>query len=287
MPASLKVYNFSHDSFEINKLFSGSHAIQNTEISMEQLSYPQYSLIYNALSFVLAAMGAATVFLFLNRSQVALQYRSAVSIAGVVTMIALYHYYRIFQSFDAAYSVMNGVVTATGKPFNDVYRYMDWLLTVPLLVTELVLVMRIPGAAGNGKAARLASYAAIMVLLGYPGEISTDSGTRWLWWTLSMIPFLLIQFELFVGLKSSIDSQPAAARGMVSAARYITVLTWCFYPVVFILPMLGLSGASAQVGVQVGYSIADVLAKAAFGIFIYFVAVRKSEIESFVPAPAR
>jgi bacteriorhodopsin len=246
---------------------------------MDPISFGQYSLVYNSFSFVLAAMGAATVFLFLNRSQVAPKYKAAITISGLVTMIALYHYYRIFNSWDAAYSVLNGVVTATGHPFNDAYRYVDWLLTVPLLVTELILVMRLPGNEGPKKATRLAFLAAIMVILGYPGEISTVASTRWLWWCLSMIPFLIIQFELFVGLKDSIAAQPANVRGLVSSARYITVVTWLFYPIVFTLPMLGLAGGSAIVGVQVGYSIADVLAKAAFGIFIYTIAVKKSEYE--------
>jgi len=246
---------------------------------MDPISFGQYSLVYNSFSFVLAAMGAATVFLFLNRSQVAPKYKAAITISGLVTMIALYHYYRIFNSWDGAYSVLNGVVTATGHPFNDAYRYVDWLLTVPLLVTELILVMRLPGNEGPKKATRLAFLAAIMVILGYPGEISTVASTRWLWWCLSMIPFLIIQFELFVGLKDSIAAQPANVRGLVSSARYITVVTWLFYPIVFTLPMLGLAGGSAIVGVQVGYSIADVLAKAAFGIFIYSIAVKKSEYE--------
>jgi bacteriorhodopsin len=247
--------------------------------SMEALTYAQYSLVYNAFSFVFAAMAAATIFLFLNRSQVSSPYKTAVTLSGIVTMIAMYHYFRIFTSWSEAYDVMNGVVKASGRPFNDTYRYVDWLLTVPLLVTELVLVMRLPGNQGSVKATRLAVLALIMVALGYPGEISQDAGTRWLWWSLSMIPFLIIQFELFVGLKSSIEAQPLQARGMVSAARYITVITWLFYPVVFILPMVGLTGTSALVGVQVGYSIADVLAKAGFGIFIYNIAVRKSQIE--------
>ena len=229
---------------------------------MEVLSYSQYSLVYNAFSFVFAAMGAATVFLFLNRSQVAPQYKTAVTISGIVTLIAMYHYWRIFDSWNEAYTVINGVVAATGRPFNDAYRYVDWLLTVPLLVTELVLVMRLPGNQGSRKATRLALLALFMVILGYPGEITQDPGTRWMWWGLSMVPFLVIQFELFVGLKSAIEAQPAQARGMVSAARYITVVTWLFYPIVFILPMIGMTGAGAVVGVQVGYSIADVLAKA-------------------------
>ena len=246
---------------------------------MEQISLGQYSLVYNAFSFVLAAMGATTIFLFLNRSQVSSKYKAVVTISGLVTMIATYHYYRIFNSWDEAYAVLNGVVSVTGHQFNDTYRYVDWLLTVPLLVTELIFVMRLPGNEGAKKATRLAFLAAIMVILGYPGEVSNVASTRWLWWCLSMIPFLIIQFELFVGLKGAINAQPESVRGLVSSARYITVITWLFYPIVFTLPMLGLSGGSAIVGVQVGYSIADVLAKAAFGVFIYNIAVKKSQAE--------
>ena len=252
---------------------------------MQPLTLGQYSLVYNSFSFVIAAMGAATVFLFISRTQIASHYKTAVTVSGLVTMIALYHYVRIFNSWDEAYSVLNGVVTVTGKPFNDAYRYVDWLLTVPLLVTELILVMRLPGLEGTKKATRLAVLAVAMVLLGYPGEISNVNSTRWLWWCLSMIPFLVIQFELFVGLKDSIAQQAPEVRGMVSSARYITVITWLFYPIVFTLPMIGLAGSTAVVGVQVGYSIADVLAKAAFGLFIYNIALKKTHSEVAAKQP--
>lgn len=252
---------------------------------MEQLSFGQYSLVYNSFSFVIAAMAAATVFLFISRSQVASHYKTAVTVSGLVTMIALYHYVRIFYSWDQAYTVLNGLVTATGRPFNDAYRYVDWLLTVPLLVTELILVMRLSGNEGTKKATRLATLAVIMVLLGYPGEISNVASTRWLWWSMSMIPFLIIQFELFIGLKDSIAQQAPEVRGLVSSARYITVVTWLFYPIVFILPMIGLSGTSAVVGVQVGYSVADVLAKAAFGLFIYNIALKKTHSDAAAMQP--
>lgn len=247
---------------------------------MDQLTFGQYSLVYNAFSFVVAAMGAATIFLFLSRSQISPTYKTAVTISGIVTMIAFYHYFRIFNSWEASFSISNGVVTATGKRFNDAYRYVDWLLTVPLLVTELILVMKLPGNEGTKKASKLAVLAAAMIVLGYPGEISTVPSTRLLWWGLSMIPFLIIQYELFVGLKSAIALQPENARGLVSAARYITVVTWLFYPIVYLFPLLGLSGAAANVGVQVGYSVADVLAKAGFGVFIYIIALRKTQSEA-------
>ena len=171
------------------------------------------------------------------------------------------------------------MIESTGKAFNDAYRYVDWLLTVPLLLIELILVMRLSRAQTVSKSVKLGLLAAIMVLLGYPGEISTDPGTRWVWWVLAMLPFLMIVKELFSGLKSSLESQPAKVRPLVNAARWVTVGSWAFYPVVFIFPMIGLTGGTASTAVQVGYSIADVVSKAFFGVLIYMIALRKTQEE--------
>jgi bacteriorhodopsin len=239
----------------------------------------QFDLVYNAFSFAIAVMGAATIFFLFSRDRVAPVYRTAVTITGLVTLIACYHYFRIFNSWEAAYTVANGMATPTGVAFNDAYRYVDWLLTVPLLLVELILVMRLSAAETTSKSIKLGVLAALMVILGYPGEVSQDGGTRWIWWALAMIPFLLIVYDLFIGLAKSIADQPANARGMVSAARWLTVLSWCFYPVVFVFPMIGFAGSNATIAVQVGYSVADIVAKAMFGVFIFMIAVRKSESE--------
>ena len=249
---------------------------------MDLLSPGQYSLVYNAFSFTIAVMGAATVFFFLSRSQVAPAYRTALTVTGLVTLIALYHYVRIFNSWEGAYALADGAMKQTGSKFNDAYRYVDWLLTVPLLLVELILVMRLSGAETRAKATKLGLLAALMVLLGYPGEISSDPGTRWLWWSLAMIPFVIILYDLFVGLKNSLASQPVEVRGLVSAARWLTVVSWLFYPVVFLFPMIGLTGGTATTAVQVGYTVADIVAKAVFGVLIYVIASRKSEIETAV-----
>ncbi len=244
----------------------------------------QYDLVYNAFSFTIAVMGAATLFFILSRSQVAPAYRTALAVTALVTGIALYHYVRIFASWETAYAVTNGVMTDTGIKFNDAYRYVDWLLTVPLLLVELILVMRLSPSESTKKAVKLGALAALMVGLGYPGEISGDASTRWLWWSLSMIPFVIIVYDLSVGLKSSIASQPESARGLIRSASTLTIVSWCFYPLVFVLPMLGVTGGSATVAVQVGYTIADIVAKAGLGVLIYLIAARKSEADGFVPA---
>ena len=246
---------------------------------MDSITVGQFSLVSNAFSFSIATMAAATIFFWMGRSQVAKPYKTALTITGLVTFIAFYHYVRIFESWGDAFKVVDGTITASGIAFNDAYRYVDWLLTVPLLLIELILVMRLSRRETISKATRLGLLAAVMVILGYPGEISSDAGTRWLWWVLAMIPFIWIVYELFVGLRDSISAQPESARGLVDAARWVTVLSWSFYPIVFIFPMIGLTGGAAATAVQVGYTVADIVSKAAFGVLIYLIAVRKSEAD--------
>ncbi len=246
---------------------------------MSTISIGQYELIYNAFSFTFAAMMAGTLFFWFGRSQVADAYKTAMTVTGLVTFIAAYHYFRISESWLAAYTVSNGTVALSGIAFNDAYRYVDWFLTVPLLLVELILVMNLSAKETQSKAIRLGVLAALMVGLGYPGEISTTVSGRWMWGILSMIPFLWIIYELFVGLRRSVEQQPENARGLVQTAIWVTVLSWCFYPVVYFAGAVGLEGTAALTVVQVGYTIADLVAKAGFGVLIFMIAVRKSEAD--------
>jgi len=249
------------------------------ETVSDVISLGQYDLIYNAFSFAFAAMMAATLFSWFGRSQVADAYKTAMTVTGLVTFIAAYHYLRISQSWAQAYIVADGVVAVSPVGFNDAYRYVDWFLTVPLLLVELILVMGLSRQETSSKAIRLGLLAALMVGLGYPGEISDAASGRWLWGGLSMIPFLWIVYELFVGLSRSVAQQPESARGLVKTAIWITVLSWSFYPVVFFAGAVGLEGTTALTVVQVGYTVADLVAKAAFGVLIFLIAVRKSEAD--------
>jgi bacteriorhodopsin len=116
-----------------------------------------------------------------------------------------------------------------------------------------------------------------MVALGYPGEVSDSGGMRWVFGLLSMIPFLWIVYQLYSGLGKAIENQPENARGLIRLARNVTVVSWCFYPVVYFAGAVGLEGATATVVVELGYTIADIIAKAGFGVLIFLIAMRKSE----------
>merc|ERR1711862_713715 len=147
------------------------------------------------------------------------EYKSAVFISGLVTFIAAYHYIRIFNSWVDAYEYRAGMLDGgamtmndpvlTGVPFNDAYRYMDWLLTVPLLLIEILLVMKLDEETFNAKAWTLGLGSALMIVSGYYGElvITGDLTPRWICWFLSMCFFLYIVKELLVGLAEATDSE--------------------------------------------------------------------------------
>merc|ERR1711907_593532 len=98
----------------------------------------QYDLIYNCASLGLASMMASTAFFFLRLSSFHEKYRAALCFTGLVTFIAMYHYFRIFNSFDRAYTpcyrssegeINYNICDAdkykyqpTGIAFNDAYR---------------------------------------------------------------------------------------------------------------------------------------------------------------------
>jgi len=247
------------------------------------LSETQFNLVYNSFSFVIASMGAALLFFLLVRNRVAPQHRLALTLSTLVVGIALYHYVRIFGSWNDAFSFTDGKFIQNGKPFNEGYRYVDWLLTVPLLLAELVVVLKLSSTKTRSLLVRLSIAAVAMIVLGYPGEISAaDSSARTLWAVASTIPFLYILYVLFVELGKSLDRQSGKVKKLVDSLRYIIVITWGVYPIAYMLPSLIDDQANAEVARQVMYSLGDVLAKPLFGLLVLGIALAKSREDGYV-----
>lgn len=247
----------------------------------EVLTQFQFNTVFNFLSLVIAAQLFTAVFLLAVQPRVLARYRQALVISAIVCGIAAYHYFRIYDSFnDAFVSASTGgrgdYTQATGHAFNEAYRYVDWLLTVPLLLTELIIVLALARKLQTSLLFRLIPASALMIALGYPGEISGDNWTRNIFGWLATIPFAYILYVLFVELTRSLDRQPPAVRRTVSRIRILLVATWGVYPIAYIIPLFGSDNAAAWVAKQGGYSIADILAKALYGLLIYKIARLKS-----------
>jgi bacteriorhodopsin len=245
--------------------------------SVLELDYSQFQTVYNVLSFALASMLAATVFFFVVQGRVLPRYRQALVVSGIVTLIAGYHYFRIFNSF----TEMNAMsyVLVNGDGFNEGYRYVDWLLTVPLLLFEAIAVLALAPAVRKGLMLKLIPASALMIILGYPGELATDTASKAIWGAASTIPFLYILYVLFVELSRAAKNQPEQVGKDLKGLRWLLLATWGVYPISYMFPMFGLEGADSFVWRQVGYSIADILAKCLFGLLIYKIAREKSFVD--------
>merc|ERR1712106_1194016 len=233
-------------------------------IMMFKMSAGEFDLVYNSLSFTLASMMASTLFFWLRLSSVHEKYKSAMTITGLVTFIAAYHYIRIFNSWVDAYEFPAadadghlGDPTLTGKPFNDAYRYMDWLLTVPLLLIEIIFCCNLTPDQVVSKAWALGVSSGLMIALGYPGEMlisENTHGVRFMFWAAAMVPFLYVVYTLLVGLKEAIASEgnPKVA-SMLTQVCYATVIS-----------------------IQLGYCVSDIISKCGVGFLIYNITITKS-----------
>ena len=239
-----------------------------------------YTLVYNMLSLGIASMLFTTIFLFVARERVLPRYRMAVMVSGTVTAIAAYHYFRMFDDFKHAFGEGGMGVVA----YNVGYRYVDWFLTVPLLLVETVAVLALARALQTKLLVKLVPASAAMIALGYPGDAQLNvfyEGDASLWGLLSTIPFLYILYVLFVELGKSLERQSAAVQRKIKELRLLLLATWGVYPIAFIANMnaTGFDEASFVLR-ETGYTIADILAKCLFGLVIFTIARIKSAEDS-------
>ena len=247
---------------------------------MLTLNSDQWNIVYNVFSLGLVSMLACTVYTLVSQGRVLPKYRNALVMSSMVTFIAGYHYLRIFDSFKESSENMVVNISGAQGSFNEAYRYVDWLLTVPLLLVEVIAVLALAKEVSRSLIMRLVPASAAMIALGYPGEISNDQNTQILYGVLSTLPFLYILYILFVELGKSLDRQPEGVAQTIGRLRLLLLATWGVYPISYILGMgEGMASAEQFVGVQVGYTIADILAKCVFGLTILKIARLKSMAE--------
>lgn len=243
-------------------------SVANPELQEVTLTGTQYLLVYNVFSFVVAAMAAAFVYFLLNISQVAKAYRNAVVVSAIVVGIAGYHYFRIFTGW------------AEGE-FNEGYRYADWLLTVPLLIIELLIVLGVAAVVRKRLTIQLVVAAIAMIALGYPGEVATDDATKWTFWVLSMIPFVYILVTLVGQMGAAAKRESARVAAPIRMAIVVLLVSWLVYPIAYLFPVFFEAGnEGAETVRQVGYSVADLIAKPLYGLFILAIAKARTAEES-------
>ena len=217
------------------------------------------------ISFWLISMAlvASTAFFFLETQRVDGKWKTSLTVSGLVTLIAAVHYF-----------YMRDVWVMTGET-PTVYRYIDWLITVPLLMIEFYLILRAITAVSGGVFWRLMIGTLVMLVGGYAGEIGYINA--WAGFIIGMLGWAYILYEIFAGEASRVAAEkaPASVQSAFSTMRWIVTIGWAIYPLGYFMGYL--NGAVSDEALNVIYNIADVWNKIAFGVIIWNVAVTESE----------
>jgi len=243
---------------------------------MGELGVIQYDIVVNVFSLTIAAMGVAAAFFLMQRNEVLPRYKMGLTLLGLVAGVSAYFYYRLYGSWTEAFGVMNGTLRSSGTAFNEGLRYAEWLLTAPLLLVAFVRVLDMPAQQARLRSTVLGVLAVEMIILRYPGQLSSAAEGRWLWWGVALVPAIIIVYQLYVGLASAINTEPVESRNLARKARLLLVLTGAAYPVLYLFPLVGVTGGIAYTGMQAGYAVADILSKVAFGLLLFRMAAIKS-----------
>ncbi len=211
---------------------------------------------------VTAAMLAATVFFFVERDRVHGKWKTSLSVAGLVTGVAFWHYL-----------YMRGVWVDTGTS-PTVYRYIDWLITVPLQIIEFYLILKVCTNVGSGLFWKLLSASVLMLVFGFVGE--TGGASANLMGILGVIAWLYIIYEVFMGEAGKLNaaSGNAAAQSAFNSIRWIVTIGWAIYPIGY---WVGVGTNADMASANLIYNYADFINKIAFGLAIYVAAVSDSE----------
>ena len=216
------------------------------------------------ISFWVISMGmlAATAFFFMERSSVAPGWKTSVTVAGLVTGIAFIHY-----------MYMRGVWVQTGES-PTVYRYIDWLITVPLQMIEFYLILAAVRKVPGGIFWRLLIGSLVMLIGGYLGEAGYINAL--LGFIIGMAGWFYILYEVFSGEagKAAAKSGNKGLSTAFGAMRMIVTIGWAIYPLGYVFGYL--TGGVDANSLNVIYNLADFINKIAFGLVIWAAAMQNT-----------
>ncbi len=217
------------------------------------------------------AMGAGALYFWLQRKTVPVQYQTALTVAGIICAVAAFHYWRMSGIYlEGVAGLFNDDGTriegATIKQFPTAYRYIDWLITVPLLVMEFPLLLNL-GKKGAELFKGLVFWSFVMLVTAWVAEESvTGSQQWWTWYVVSCGSWLYIVYMLFTKVSEAMAEAPPSIQSSLKAMRLFVTIGWVIYPVGFLMALNGGNGESWR---EVCYNVADVINKVFFGLVCY------------------
>lgn len=237
----------------------------------------------------IVGMGAGAAYLFMMQGSLSKTYKKVAIVAGIICAVACFHYYRMANiyveslanaiSFDADGNVTIGALEA----FPTAYRYIDWLITVPLMVLEFPLLLNL-GKKGKPLFWGLGLVSLGMLIFAWIAETSPlGGGSWWICYLISCGLWLVMVGMLFTQVTKAASYLPADFQGYLGVMKGFILIGWIIYPIGFLLALGGDNGESAR---EIAYNIADVINKVGFGVACVAAAMCLSKHEEAGTLPS-
>ena len=266
-------FSYPHMQNPINKIVIKTPLLALAALLVPSKAFASSGTILQSNDFVgvsfwmiSMALVAATAFFFVETQRVTAKWKTSLTVSGLVTLVAAWHYF-----------YMRDVWVNTGST-PTVYRYIDWMITVPLLIVEFYLILSAITKVPAGIFWRLIFGALFMLVFGFLGEAGYMAVLPA--FIFSMAGWFFIIWEIYGGQAGKInaESSPPSVQSAFKLMRSIVVLGWAIYPIGYFLGYLTGSGPeSSMKTLNIVYNLADVVNKIGFGVIIWTVAVSESD----------
>ena len=252
--------------------------------NLHEYSPVQYLLVHHVLTLGYAAMVGGFVFFTLSSSAVAQKFRLASILGAVVMASAFFELYVQANLWKEAFAlnVETGRFALVGDTlFSNGFRYMNWSIDVPALLTQILVVLGFTGAAFKSNWIKFTLAGLAMIWTGYVGQYyqtADDLVPFYAWGLISTVFFLYIIHLVRKTIEGNLESLPAEARPLMKGTMWLLIVSWWLYPVGYAMPLIE-AGPWGSVTRQLLYTAADISSKVAYGVCLTFVAMRATRAE--------
>ena len=255
--------------------------------NLVQLTAGQYTTGSLILMVSYGAHFAFILFFLMMSLQLAPRYRIVPVLSAVVMASAGLSLLREFSLWQASYELVDGIYRplAENQSFTNAFRYGNWTITVPILLTQLAIAFGISRPDLHKRVLRMIVPALLMIWTGLYGQFGeTGDWSRLnLWGVISTVFFVWLIVEVRGVITLGVANSPAELKGWPKNIWWYFLATWGLYPIGYALPQLGFTGDVVVVR-QLLFSIADISSKLIYGIILSRYVLRRSALEGYVPA---
>ncbi|MDJ0961185.1 MAG: bacteriorhodopsin [Acidimicrobiia bacterium] len=245
----------------------------------------QFEIVLSVFTLTAAVFAAVLVYSLATAKSIAPRYRLTSYLTGVVMVSATIELGLLALRWNSAFTWNGEEYTLTGGLFSNGFRYMNWSIDVPVLLTQLLIVGGITGLAFRKRWAAFVIAGIAMIWTGYVGQFDEidGGGQFWLWGAISTVFYLWLLYVAWQTVRDAKETAPAGVKRLFSAVWILFLVSWTIYPLAYLMPQISAT-ADGVVIRNLIYSFADIASKAVYGVLLAIIAQKLSAAEGFKPA---